>query len=127
MYVPADPGCIQLETADVAMNKLLYRREKGDSTKAVQDLDAGLLDETMFRIPGKRSYENVWAPAEVGAGTGFLSLRPPSGVPGCLRPWLDAGGSFHCLTGFLLQPTLACSTTWKTAACSESLRPTPAW
>jgi hypothetical protein len=55
----------QLETADVAMNKLLFRREKGDSAKAVQDLDGGLLDETMFRIPGKRSYENVWAPAEV--------------------------------------------------------------
>jgi hypothetical protein len=55
----------QLKLADVAMNKLLFRREKGEGSQVVADLDAHRLDEGMFVIPGKRSYENVWAPAEV--------------------------------------------------------------
>ena len=51
--------------ADIALNKLMFRMEKGEGSREVVALDAGQIASTYFRIPGDASYENVFAPTEV--------------------------------------------------------------
>jgi hypothetical protein len=57
----------QLMEADIKMNRDLFVKEKGPTSPLVADLNAGRLSAAMFHIPGDRPYENMYAPAKVGA------------------------------------------------------------